>query len=290
LLSPRWRVVSWTILANIVIAVLFAWTSPGDFGSVPAGNPYALEGIGGKAGGILENLGVGMLLAALLVSAFSVIIRYRRSAGVERQQMKWFAYGASLFGILLIVELILNPSPGFLLDVFNTLLFIILPVTTGVAILRYRLWAIDVIIRKTLVYGGLTLTLALVYFGSVILLQSLVTALGVQQSAGITVISTLLIAALFTPLRRRIQNDIDRRFYRQKYDAEKTIAAFSAGLRQEVDLEQISERLLSVVDETIQPEMVSLWLKPVIPSRLPAFSEHSISIRGGPPGLDEGTS
>jgi len=185
---------------------------------------------------------------------------------VSRAQMRW-GLGGMLLGLGMFFSSYLpvfwklsQPVTNFF-ESFGELGFGVMGVTLGIAVLRYRLFDIDVIIRRTLVYGALTLTLALVYFGSVVLLQSLVAAVGGQQSAVITVISTLLIAALFTPLRRRIQSDIDRRFYRKKYDAEKTIAAFSAGLRQEVDLEQIGERLLSVVEETMQPEHVSLWLK-----------------------------
>jgi hypothetical protein len=185
----------------------------------------------------------------------------RVSTREEKLQTKWFLLGFFYFLVLSTLSDWLGSKNPFQEEV-GLLIFMFIPLSVGVAILRYRLFDIDVIIRRTLVYGALSLTLALVYFGSVILLQSLVTAVGGQQTAVVTVISTLLIAALFTPLRKRIQRDIDRRFYRKKYDAEKIVAAFGASLREEVDLEDLQAQIVAVVEETLQPEMVNLWLKP----------------------------
>jgi hypothetical protein len=205
-------------------------------------------------------------LSFLILGPYSQIYRYRKvSTPTERLQTRWVVFGFVAMAGFIITGFLLGQMhilPSIVVsDFFFGLGAFALPLSIGVSVLRYRLWDIDVIIRKTLVYGGLTLTLALVYFGSIILLQSLVTAVGGQQTAVATVISTLVIAALFTPLRKRIQNDIDRRFFRKKYDAEKTLDAFSANLRQELDLEELSERLLGVVEETMQPESVSLWMR-----------------------------
>jgi hypothetical protein len=193
----------------------------------------------------------------------SLLVRFRRAGGIEREQIKWLFYAGAIFAAFYIPPFILR-SYSQAENVWN-LLFAIgmlaFPAAIAVAILRYRLYDIDVIIRRTLVYAALTATLALVYFGSVILLQNLVTAIGGQQTAIVTVISTLLIAALFTPLRKRIQNDIDRRFYRKKYDAEKIVGAFGASLREEVDLDDLQVQIVAVVEETLQPEHASLWLR-----------------------------
>jgi hypothetical protein len=211
------------------------------------------------------------LLTVAAIQAF----RYRyRSSPAQRQQTKWVVFGLVVGVTSSIAASVIALWTSYFFESMSIILItrlaavtvillstIFMGVSFSIAVLHSHLWDIDVIIRKTLVYGSLSLTLALVFFSSVILLQSLVAAVGGQQSAVVTVISTLLIAALFNPLRRRIQSDIDRRFFRKKYDAEKTIAAFSAGLRQEVDLEQIGERLLLVVEETMQPEIVSLWLR-----------------------------
>ena len=264
--SPRWRWVIFFALGMASFLILFSAFSP-DLtweGVVTWAIPNPI--------GFLHNVPfepfftpwiLGLVLLTILCVA-SPIVRYRRANPVEREQIKWVMYACGFFGVVYVAEAVFHDrlSP----DLLSVLLFAsmaTIPVAIAIAILRYRLWDIDIIIRRTLVYGALTLTLALVYFGSVILLQSLVTALGGRQSAVVTVVSTLLIAALFTPLRRRIQSDIDRRFYRKKYDAEKTIAAFSAALSQEVDMEQIGDRLLVVVEETMQPEQVSLWLREV---------------------------
>jgi len=214
-----------------------------------------------------------LLLESTLVIA--QIVRYRRvSTPRERQQTKWVVYGmvVGLGGVLLeiivlYVALTIFFKPGALAymvgNVIQTVLVAFIPLSFAVAILRSRLWDIDVLINRTLVYGMLTGILAALYFGSVVLLDMLARDLtGHVNSTPVIVVSTLLIAALFQPLRRRIQSVIDRRFYRRKYDAANTIAAFSSTLRGSVDLSELTDQLLATVDSTMQPAHVSLWLSP----------------------------
>jgi hypothetical protein len=209
---------------------------------------------------------VPVWLSFLILGPYSQIYRYRKeSTPTERLQTRWVVLGfAAMAGFLLtgvwFQQLGLLPSI-VMADFIFGLGALVLPISIGVSVLRYHLWDIDVIIRRTLVYGALTVTLALIYFGSVILMQSLFEAVTGQQSAVAVVVSTLVIAALFSPLRRRIQNDIDRRFFRKKYDAEKVVSEFGASLREEVNLEELSASLLGVVEETLQPESLSLWIR-----------------------------
>jgi len=268
--SPRWR---WLIIAGLGMCAIFIFLytfntsfSAADFGMDWAiANPIGFIPMEELGGTFLVIWGIGLLLMAVL-SVASLFVRYRRAVAVEREQIKWLLFACALFGVFYTASFPFNTVwSGTILNDVADLLWVLsligIPVSIAIAILRYRLWDIDVIIRRTLVYGALTLTLGLVYFGSVILLQSLVNAVGGQQSAAVTVISTLLIAALFTPLRHRIQNDIDRRFYRRKYDAQKTLQSFAASVRNEVELEEITAHLLRVVEETLQPESASLWLR-----------------------------
>jgi len=228
--------------------------------------------------GVLFHEASPLLFAAerLLVwgSSFAVLYwRYRHLySHVQRQQTKWLLYGFVpfyllylLYGALQSIPALNTPDSLYLVvgPILILLVHIIVPLAVGIALLRYRLWDVDLLIKRTLVYGTLSVSLALIYVGLIIGLQALVSALTGQifQSPVVIVISTLAIAALFQPLRHRIQNIIDRRFYRSKYDAARTLAAFSATLRDEVDLEQLREHLLAVVQETIQPAHVSLWLR-----------------------------
>ncbi len=208
------------------------------------------------------------------ISLLAQIYRYRRvSTPIQRQQTKWVVFGfAILLALVSVGVLVLIPPPrdpnGSINIVFRmtgpSLVLVGImtaPLSLGLSILRYRLWDIDLLIRRTLVYSVLTGALALVYFSSVVLLQRIFASLtGQQQNEIVTVISTLAIAALFIPLRRRVQDVIDRRFYRRKYDAAKVIAEFGATCRDETDLDKLAASLIAVVQETMQPEHVSLWL------------------------------
>jgi hypothetical protein len=200
-------------------------------------------------------------LILALASVASLVVRFMRSRGEERQQIKWFVFAMlllvsySLADVLFVRDL---PVPV----AFAGPIFFVGPyVAIAVAVLRYRLYDIDVIVNRTLVYGVLSVFLALVYFGGVTVLQSAFRALTGQESNLAIVGSTLIIAALFSPLRRRVQSFIDRRFYRRKYDAVKTLSVFAAKLRDETDLDSLSNDLLGVVHETVQPEHASMWLR-----------------------------
>jgi hypothetical protein len=261
--SRRWRPVLWGAMGYIAFFTLVIWLSPESFdlrlGSVR--NPLELEV--GIMGLLLQEVVPLTFPLLVVVSGTAVIVRFRRSRGDERQQLKWFAYAVVVMIVVFVfwfsLELARFAPAGALTF---TVPLIGLPVAVAIAILKYRLYDIDVIINRTLVYAVLTATLALVYFGGVVSLQYVFRAFTGQESTLAVVASTLAIAALFQPLRRRIQALIDRRFYRRKYDAAKTLQAFSAKLRNETDLDALSDELVGVVRETMQPEHVSLWLLP----------------------------
>jgi len=257
--SRRWRPVAWTAVSLAVASTAILATAPWDLleAGVPAENPFEVESL--RDAGIAVPVPILLVgIPTMLLSVASLVIRFRRSRGGERQQLKWFVYAGVLnVGVLL--------SPGSdasnAVSLLQIATFPLLPIAAGIAILRYRLYDIDRIINSTLVYGLLTAMLVFVYVGSVFSLQYVLRTMTGETSQLVVVVSTLAIAALFNPLRRRFQSFIDRRFYRKKYDAQKTLAAFSARLREETDLETLGGDLVGVARNTVQPEHVSLWLK-----------------------------
>jgi hypothetical protein len=258
--SPRWRPVAWGVALGTAGGVVGYALRAGPLVDFPhIANPYGVDspvvGMVGVAGSIV---GAGSMVA----SAVSLIVRLRRAESVERQQIKWLAYGgAVMVGILGAGGLItLWSVPASIVVMSVSLLG--LPVFTGIAIVRHRLYDIDLLINRTLVYGALTAMLVLVYLGGVVFLQYLFRTLAGGESQLAVVASTLAIAALFEPLRRRVQLFIDRRFYRRKYDARKTLEAFSTKLRDETDLDALNDDLVGVVRDTMQPAYASLWLRP----------------------------
>ena len=217
------------------------------------------------------NLVFVLVLPGLLLALGSQIFRYLRVSGpVERQQTKWFLFGLMLFVVLFpLADLPVFQRVNAISGSFTLMIF---PITIAIALLRYRLWDVDVVVRRTVGYAVLTGLLALIYFGSIVVLQGLFAPL-TGDSTLATILSTLLIAALFLPLRRRIQDLIDRRFYRRKYDAAKVMESFAATARDETDLEQLTTELLRVIQETMEPEFTSIWLKPTTAPRLSVKNE-----------------
>ena len=284
--SRRWRPLAWLSGVAIVLVGAGSALSPGPMDGLPRiRNPFGLEEYPWVAD---ATLSLTLLLPlCILASAVSLVMRFLRSGGEEREQIKWLAFTASILGLgfssYVIPGNILPDDAGGadrlwenLLENAVTLSFAGVPVAVGIAILRYRLYDIDLIINRTLVYSSLTAMLALVYFGGVAATQAIFRALtGQEQQPQLAiVVSTLVIAALFNPLRRRVQAFVDRRFYRRKYDAAKTLEAFSTKLRDETNLEALNSDLVRVIRETMQPAHASLWLRPDPPPRGSEALEH----------------
>jgi hypothetical protein len=270
--SRRWRWLAWLIVAFVVVGVILsAFSSDAYLGSLdPIRNPLGIEGFTYFWTALLYTVSPLLFVAV----ALSVFVRLRRAVGIERQQIKWFAYAAALFAMAIILNVVtLAIDAPRWVEWANLVIFpfagTAVPIAIGIAILRYRLYDIDLLINRTLVYGSLTVSLAVVYFGGVTVTQAIFRALTGQEEQPqlAIVVSTLVIAALFNPLRRRIQSFIDRRFYRSKYDARKTLEDFSVKLREETDLDALNGDLVGVVRETMQPAHVSVWLRPETASK-----------------------
>jgi hypothetical protein len=261
--SARWRPWVWGIGVVVVGATVSVALWPETArGFDPINHPLGTE----VATDIINPVET-IVYALGLIAAASLLARLRGSKGVERQQVKWFTYAVAVLATSATLAYVVSEPMGALwLEWVSSVLVVVgvvgLPVAVGTAILRYHLYNIDLIINRTLVYGALTAVLVVLYFGSIVVLQLLFRTLTGGGSQLVVVASTLAIAALFNPLRHRIQGFIDRRFYRRKYDAAKTLEAFSVKLRDETDLDSLRDDLLGVVRETMQPAHVSLWLRP----------------------------
>ena len=260
--SPRWSPFAWFSVLLAGTGTIMAALSPGPGVGLSIRNPFGMESLPNLS----EQL-QALMFVLIFVAAASLIVRLHHARGVERQQIKWVAYAGALAGgaslptytVFEAADIPWLQMAGYVPALIGIVGF---PTAVGIAITRYRLYDIDILINRTLVYGSLTAMLVGLYFGAIVVLQRLFVATTGEGSTLAVVASTLVIAALFNPLRRRIQSFIDRRFYRRKYDARKTLETFSAQLRDETDLEALSDDLVGVVRETMQPAHVSLWLCP----------------------------
>lgn len=267
LLSPQWRGVVLLVTLNLVVLSLALALNPGPLDSRPAiENPFGIQAIKPIIGWVRYTAFMA-LIPTILICAASMVLRFRRSNGLERQQLKWFASaaaasGALFFGAFIVTAFFDGADAAW--DPIIPLLFVLVILASSIAILRYRLYDIDRIINRTLVYGLLTAVLAMLYFGLVVALQEVSKPLSGNSDLAIA-LTTLIVAALFLPVRRRVQALVDRRFNRRAYDAAKTLDAFGARLRQNIDLDTLRYELMAVVDETMEPSKVSVWLRTARP-------------------------
>ena len=254
--GPRWRPLIWVLTLGLVAFCVSAAFTPGAFSGETTVNPYGIPALATPLN-ILGSLAGVLIIPCALLAVAAIIMRFWRSRGVQREQLKWVAYAAALMAICIAVGAVLNNDIGFSVG------FCLLPLGAGIAILRSRLYDIDVLINRTLAYGSLSVILAVVYFACVVGTQAVIHVWTGNSNTppALIVASTLLVVALFTPLRHHIQTTIDRRFYRKKYDAARTLAAFREMLRTETDVTSLTQHLTEVVSETIQPEHISLWLR-----------------------------
>ena len=262
--SRRWRPVAWLAGTSLGLTITGLALAPGRIEDTSVTNPLGFAAVD-RVLDTAVGIGLGLFSVSILLSCLSLAVRFRSAPRVQRQQLKWLAYTLPLvvlwMGASVVVES--TQSGDTAVEISNTLVAIgltVVPVSIGIAMLRHRLYDIDVVINRTLVYGALTATLAAVYLGSVLLLQQVLNPLTAQSDLAVAV-STLTVAALFRPARARIQAGVDRRFYRRRYDAARTLESFSERLRHEVDLASVSTDMRDVVRETVQPAHVSLWLR-----------------------------
>lgn len=263
--SRWWWLLVGPVLLSFAALVGFIWRAPSAV-VLPLPSPFVATGPQAATADAVTSTAVIVLIFAIFISAVSVLVRGLRAKGAERQQFKWLGYAAlSLVLVILFNSELVPLLPGFLDSLAEAIAFAALPLAIGISVMRYRLWDIDVIIRKTVQYTIVSAVLVALYVALIVGLQYLFSDVTGQTSTAIVVLSTLTIAALFNPLRRRVQNSVDRRFYRQKYDAEKVLAEFAITLRDETDLDRLTAELLNVIQETMQPEFVSIWLQPPPP-------------------------
>jgi hypothetical protein len=276
LVSKRWRAVAIAAAAGLAAALTHESLAPGRLGGTRRAleNPFGTSSLEPALGPIGAFAGIAILIA-IVGSIASLIVRFRRGTEVERQQVKWLLFAGALPPLAWVAEVFLEAVYGsseLAANVANTLLSVgvaAIPIAIGIAILKHRLYDIDLIINRTLVYGALTALLAATYFSIVVSMQNVIP--GADDSDLTIAGSTLAVAALFRPLRERLQGFIDRRFYRRRYDAQRTLETFTQTLREKIDLEALTRELVGVVDRTMEPTQVSLWLRPSV----------SPSIQGG---------
>jgi hypothetical protein len=269
--SPRWRPAAWLSLLTIVSMSVVLSIAPGPIDNARfLNNPLGAEGLDVQLRAVLTAVVFALLGVSVLFSAASLILRFRRSRGVERQQLKWFALAASFAGVVLvgpgtIFNVLITGSPQISrvkpFEILTILSILLIPIAAGIAILRYRLYDIDRIISRTLAYAVLTAILAAVYVVGFLAVQAALSEFTANGGPFAVAASTLIVFALFQPVRRRIQGAVDRRFYRSRYDAAREIESFAARVRDEVEVDRLAVALSSTLERTMQPASASIWLR-----------------------------